>query len=88
MLVVRPEDDGSGVGYWLDSLLGHGTRQLVLQTYPLSTHCCYYYTIVDLADSPRTVYSDEIFGDLVFYMEALDLDGDGISEISSPCRLF
>jgi hypothetical protein len=85
---VSPYDEASGIGYWLDSLLGHGTRQLVLQTYPLNTHCCYYYTIIDLADSARTVYSDEVFGDLVFYMEPLDLDGDGISEIIRPVGSF
>ena len=79
---------GSGPSFWIDSLLGAHTQQVVLHVYTGGAHCCDLYTIIDLTDTGRVVYDDNHYTDMQYWMDTPDLDSDGVKEIVRCSGLF
>lgn len=69
--------------FGLVSLLGGGTKQLIIQQYSGGAHCCNSWWIYDLYPEFRLIYSSDDYsiGDASGESSLVDIDRDGIAEL-------
>ncbi len=72
----------------VESLLGKGSKQLIIEQYSGGAHCCWTYFILDLSANLHVIYDDSIYSDLERDMVFKDIDGDGVTEIIRPVGIF
>jgi len=65
----------------LVSLLGKGTKQVIIEQSTLGNKCCFYYRIYDLFPRFRLIFASERYPVGHDRPEIVDLDKDGIAEL-------
>lgn len=72
----------------LAALLGDDNKQLIIQQFTGGTHCCWNSWVLDIGDSVRILFRSKDYAELGYEMGFMDMNEDGVVEITQTILLF